>query len=233
MNGKTITLVGSIATAIWLLLIAAYVWAKWSCFLTMEPSSLGDFVAGAFGPLALFWLVCGYFQQGLELRQNTEVLNLQVEELKNSVLHQAEMAQASQQQLQLEIERFQEERARDQTMQENATPKLQVVDISQSLSHRGRDLYDVVVYVKNSGDDLDLLERQGLGLAGDLSTQGNLKAMQVLRITAAGMPLLETDKTAVLLKVRNKLGGLYEASIPLVCKNGRYSAEIGSVKKIV
>lgn len=33
----------------------------------IELNQFGDFLAGAFGPLAIFWLVLGFFQQGQEL----------------------------------------------------------------------------------------------------------------------------------------------------------------------
>jgi len=61
----------------------------------LELNELGDYLAGAFGPLALAWLVFGYFQQGDELRQGTEALKLQATELNNSVTQQAKMASAN------------------------------------------------------------------------------------------------------------------------------------------
>ncbi|WP_256647511.1 hypothetical protein [Stenotrophomonas maltophilia] len=229
MNGKAITLVGSIATAIWLLLIAAYVWAKWSCFLTMEPNSLGDFVAGAFGPLALFWLVCGYFQQGLELRQNTEALKLQVEELRNSVTHQAQMAEASQQQLQLEMERLQEERARDQALRDEAAPKLSVVNVSNASSYLRESMVDVIADIKNLGDDLELLEQVGRGLVSDVSVQGNLKSLQTIRVRVKAIELQEHPDSAVVLKLRDKLGRRHEVMLGFKLQHGAYSVELLSL----
>lgn len=61
-------------------------------FLSMPLNELGDFLAGAFGPLALAWLVFGYFQQGDELKQGTEALLMQAEELRHSVEQQTAMA---------------------------------------------------------------------------------------------------------------------------------------------
>jgi hypothetical protein len=229
VNGKAITLVGSIATAIWLLLIAAYVWAKWSCFLTMEPNSLGDFVAGAFGPLALFWLVCGYFQQGLELRQNTEALKLQVEELRNSVTHQAQMAEASQRQVQLEMERLQEERSRDQALRDGAAPKLNVVYVNCPSSYRGGNTVDVIVDIKNLGDDLELLEYVGHGLAREVTVQGNLKALQTIRVRVTAIPLQEQPNSTVVLKLRDKLGRRHEVVLGLLLQVGAYSVELVSL----
>ena len=63
--------------------------------ISLPLNELGDFLAGAFGPLALAWLVFGYFQQGDELRQGTEALRMQADELKASVRQQAEMVEAT------------------------------------------------------------------------------------------------------------------------------------------
>ncbi len=78
------------------------------------PSALnefGDFIAGAFAPLAFFWLVRGFYQQGKGLEQNSEALklqakelnasthalNLQAHELKNSVNEQKNLIHIQQQ----------------------------------------------------------------------------------------------------------------------------------------
>lgn len=50
----------------------------------MALNELGDFLAGAFSPLAFLFLYLGYKQQGKELRQNTKALNMQAEELRIS-----------------------------------------------------------------------------------------------------------------------------------------------------
>lgn len=71
---------------------------------TMELNSVGDFFAGIFGPLAILWLVLGFFQQGVELRQGTEALMLQATELKNSVEQQSIMAAAATQQIETQRE---------------------------------------------------------------------------------------------------------------------------------
>lgn len=78
-------------TAIYLCGFVAIVACRWEEFINLSLNSLGDFLAGSFGPLALAWLVFGYFQQGDELRQGTEALNLQAAELNASVQaqHQA------------------------------------------------------------------------------------------------------------------------------------------------
>ncbi len=50
------------------------------------------FLAGLTAPLALLWLVIGYFQQSRELALNTEALKLQQEELRRQVEETAALA---------------------------------------------------------------------------------------------------------------------------------------------
>lgn len=72
-------------------------------FHQLKLNEVGDFLAGAFGPLAIFWLVLGFFQQGKELRNSVEALKLQVDELKNSVQQQKAMVGITEKQLELDI----------------------------------------------------------------------------------------------------------------------------------
>ena len=58
----------------------------------LKLNEIGDFVAGAFGPVALFWLIVGYYQQRVELRNSHETLKLQAKELKASVEEQKKLA---------------------------------------------------------------------------------------------------------------------------------------------
>lgn len=50
-------------------------------FGTMELNNWGDFLAGISAPLALLWVVVGYYQQGEELRLSREELALQRQEV--------------------------------------------------------------------------------------------------------------------------------------------------------
>lgn len=85
---------GLVATALYLAGMSLYTLLNWSNFQGLEPNSVGDFLAGAFSPLAFLWLVLGYFQQGQELRQNNEALHLQAQELSASVAQQVKMVEA-------------------------------------------------------------------------------------------------------------------------------------------
>ncbi|MEM7411015.1 MAG: hypothetical protein AAF430_12325 [Myxococcota bacterium] len=51
----------------------------------MEPNAVGDFLAGTMAPVAIFWVMLTFWQQQKELRQNTEALRLQADELKAQV----------------------------------------------------------------------------------------------------------------------------------------------------
>lgn len=66
---------------------------RWPKLLTMDLNAVGDFLAGAFGPIAIVWLVLGFIQQGEELRLNTEALKLQADELRQSVAQQRRLVE--------------------------------------------------------------------------------------------------------------------------------------------
>lgn len=71
-----------------------------------SPSSLnelGDALAGIFAPLAFLWLVLGYVQQGKQLEQNTKALEqqemalqLQIDEMRESVKQQTQLVELQQ-----------------------------------------------------------------------------------------------------------------------------------------
>ena len=64
----------------------------------LDPNNLGDFLAGVFGPVAVLWLVLGFFQQGKELNNSVRALTLQAEQ-------QAELARSSHEAASFESER--------------------------------------------------------------------------------------------------------------------------------
>lgn len=86
---------GVVVTIIWILGLAVVVWLNLDKALELGLNEWGDFLAGGFAPLAFFWLVIGYFQQGKELRLSTAALKMQAEELRNSVEQQKELVKAT------------------------------------------------------------------------------------------------------------------------------------------
>lgn len=68
-------------------------------FSQLPPNELGDFLAGITGPLAFFWLVFGYHQQGKALKIQSEELGAAVEQYREQaqntgalVAHEARQA---------------------------------------------------------------------------------------------------------------------------------------------
>lgn len=65
-------------------LILAYIYVEttvgWDRFRHLPVDSVGNFLEGAFAPMAFLWLVIGYFLQQRELEQNTRVLRLSVQQ---------------------------------------------------------------------------------------------------------------------------------------------------------
>ena len=75
----------------------------WVSVGKLTLNEFGDFFAGVFGPPALIWVVISFYLQSDELRHSVDALNLQAEELKNSVTQQKEMVEVTKQQLELDI----------------------------------------------------------------------------------------------------------------------------------
>lgn len=103
--GRLLALTGIALTALY----GGFAWwlvgDRISNLQTMGLNEVGDFLAGAFGPLAILWLVLGFFQQGIELRQGSKALNLQAEELRNSVEAQRDLVSVTRDQVNAELER--------------------------------------------------------------------------------------------------------------------------------
>ena len=70
----------------WILLGAIYISANigWREFTVLPADDMGNFLEGAFAPLAFLWLVIGYFLQHKELEQNTAALRAQAVEISRS-----------------------------------------------------------------------------------------------------------------------------------------------------
>ena len=70
---------GLVMSAIWLGLGVAYIQSNygWALFVKLPLDQMGDFLGGAFGPLAFLWLVIGFFIQQSEINQNTRGIEIQ------------------------------------------------------------------------------------------------------------------------------------------------------------
>lgn len=109
---RVLAVIGIVLTSVYLYFIWQLIGDSYFRLETMPLNEVGDFLAGVFGPVAIFWLVLGFFQQGMELRQNNEALRLQASELKNSVEQQRELVAVTREQVSAEISQMQAERDR-------------------------------------------------------------------------------------------------------------------------
>lgn len=108
---RTKTTVGLGVTLVYLAGLGFYtVWAR-TDVLSMSPVDVAEFFAGAFSPLAFFWLVLGFFQQGEELRYSSDALWLQGKELRHSVEQQRRLVTAQEAQLIFDRDRLESHRA--------------------------------------------------------------------------------------------------------------------------
>ena len=77
---------GLVLTLAWLMLGYFYIriTVGWNAFTVLPADELGNFLEGAFAPLAFLWLVIGYFIQQRELERNTEALSSQLQQIERS-----------------------------------------------------------------------------------------------------------------------------------------------------
>ena len=92
--GRVLAVIGILLTILYGVFTWSLIGDRIGALQTMPLSEVGDFFAGVFGPVAILWLVLGFFQQGIELRQGTDALRLQTKELSNSVEQQCKMVAA-------------------------------------------------------------------------------------------------------------------------------------------
>lgn len=95
---KRLTITGFLLTAIWICAFGLVLGTNWTDAVGMNLNEWGDFLAGFLAPLALMWIVIGYFLQGKELRINTEALKAQQEELRRQVEETALLAKSAERQ---------------------------------------------------------------------------------------------------------------------------------------
>lgn len=68
-------------TVAYFLILIGLLFNRYDQFLTVDINELGDFLAGAFGPVAFLWLVVGYLMQHSELKLNRISIEKQAQEL--------------------------------------------------------------------------------------------------------------------------------------------------------
>jgi hypothetical protein len=73
------TVIAIIVTIIWLIL--AVIWGIANDLLANELNEQGDYIAGIVAPIAFLWFILGYYQQGHEIKKNTQALKDQQQEL--------------------------------------------------------------------------------------------------------------------------------------------------------
>lgn len=169
----------------------------------LKPNEFGDLLAGIGGPIALIWLVYGYFlqglairQQGIELSQNTKALHLQAESLKaqvielsNSVEQQKNLVNLTQKQ----IENAQEASAYEKEKERRGNrPRFTFGVTSKSSGSSGTFVNFSLWNAGNTASDVRIITSAG-----------------VLDCSPAHIPLLRhNDNQSLQIQLDNSGGGL-------------------------
>lgn len=103
----TATILAIVFSAVWVGGLGVYAGFHICELFAMEPNEFGDFLAGTVSPLALIWLVAGYWQQGRDLRLNTRALEAQLAELALQVKATQELGESAKKQAEIAEENHQ------------------------------------------------------------------------------------------------------------------------------
>ncbi|WP_284124526.1 hypothetical protein [Parerythrobacter aestuarii] len=106
------------------MILLIYFLSEQDAFWRMRPNEFGDFLAGSAAPLAFLWLVLGFLQQGIELRNSSKALHIQGEELRNSVEQQRALVEVARDQLKSELD---DRRAKELEAERLAQPRFLTV----------------------------------------------------------------------------------------------------------
>ncbi len=101
---------GTYLTCSWLFITTLMILLQLNSPKVMTLNEWGDYLAGMMSPIALLWLVIGFYLQREELKQNTKALQIQGEELKNQVEQTRKLVEQTTRQVDIEDQRFQKEK---------------------------------------------------------------------------------------------------------------------------
>lgn len=137
-------------TILWICFIV-WLWCYSGIDRPKELNGIGDFLAGVFAPLAFFWLVRGFYQQGKGIEQNSVALNLQAQELQASTealnLQVQEMKASVEQQKNItEFQRIE--------MEERHNAAFPILKLRASLNYQVSGDVEIIFDVKNTEDQL-------------------------------------------------------------------------------
>lgn len=108
--GSGLLTIGLGITILYVGLVLFYWQRQEASISDLSPNEFGDFLAGLCSPLAFLWLVLGFIQQGIELRNSSDALHLQGEELRHSVEQQRDLVNVTREQLAFEAANLAQQR---------------------------------------------------------------------------------------------------------------------------
>jgi len=118
--GQKVEWYAGYGTTIYIGIIIMVMAARLDELFNLKLNEIGDFLAGAFGPVAFLWLILGYLQQGRELKLSSEALHLQVAEFRNSVEQQTHLVTVGREQIAAQTDALDHERRRyEKSMEAN------------------------------------------------------------------------------------------------------------------
>ncbi|OTK47445.1 hypothetical protein [Acinetobacter baumannii] len=203
-------------------------------FANLKLNEKGDFIAGILSPLGFMWLIYGYIQQGQELKLNTEALQIQAEELKNTVFEQRRLIEIHLQDnfskhfsieprlkfkgKSLEIKTIRIPMHED--TEDYYIDEYTYADVTFTIENIGGDLKDLTVMFKNSGNILNKIYEIKTGQQVEIIF--SLSESETYQLKTDDFPNINTY---LILKYYDKLGKELVSKICCECSGNLLSED--------
>ncbi len=214
-----ITEVGAGLSLVYMAGMLALTWGRIGTLGSMPLNEVGDFLAGAFGPVAFLWLVLGFLQQGDELRQGTEALKLQATELKNSVEQQTIMAGVATEQREERRAALETERAR---REREIKVKFSIKTGSSGLTGQGGRVMNEIMITNGGHHAYNVVLDMDVPVAGPEAVEiGDIKAHSVKSVKLLIPPTTKPVVGEAVLKYEDADGNLKAHKLDYVFSQNR------------
>ena len=126
---------GLFFSATYISIVLFFFWQKIIEIDKLQLNEVGDFLAGVFGPLSIFWIILGFVNQSREL-------SLQLKEFKRSIDEQSKQTESIEKQLQIRLQQVEQDHL-EKSIVAFSQSCSDILRIARALSRREQAMIDL------------------------------------------------------------------------------------------